>query len=120
MANDMAVGFGASQGNFQLNVYLPVIAYNFLQSVGLLGDAIRSFNNHCAAGIRPNREQMKKNLQTSLMLVTAVSPEIGYENAAKVAQLAYRENLTLRDACIRLGFLSGEKFDRLCLPEAMV
>ncbi|MBQ8141083.1 MAG: class II fumarate hydratase [Clostridia bacterium] len=120
MGNDAAVGIAASQGNFELNVFMPVCAYNFLQSVRLLADAIRSFNDNCASGIIANREKMRSNLYGSLMLVTALNPHIGYENAAKVAKLAYKENITLREACVRLGFMSAEKFDEIFRPEDMV
>ena len=120
MANDAAVGFGASQGNFELNVFMPVIIYNFLQSVRLLTDAMRSFNKNCVRGITPNREKMKDNLDRSLMTVTALNPYIGYENAAKVAKLAFKENITLREACMRLEFMRPEEFDRIMRPENMV
>lgn len=120
MGNDVAVGLAASQGNFELNVFMPVCAYNFLQSVRLLAEAISSFDIHCVSGITANREKMRQNLQNSLMLVTALNPYIGYENAAKVAKLAYAEGLSLRDACIRLGFLSPAGFDEVFHPEDMV
>ena len=120
MANDVAVGMAASQGNFELNVFMPVCIYNFLQSVRLLTDAILSFNSNCAAGIRPNREKMNENLRRSLMLVTCLNPYIGYENAAKTAKKAYAENISLREACLSLGFLSGEEFDKIFHPEQMV
>ncbi len=120
MGNDTAVGLAASQGNFQLNVFMPVCAYNFLQSARLLKDAIRSFGKNCAAGIRANREKMGANLESSLMPVTALNPHIGYENAAKVAKLAYQENISLKEACLRLGFLTEEAFDRIVVPENMV
>lgn len=120
MSNDAAVGIAASQGNFQLNVFMPVIISNFLESARLLTDAIRSFCIHCAEGIRPNRERIEENMQKSLMLVTALNPYIGYEKAAIVAKTAHRENLTLREACIKTGFLSGEEFDRIVVPRNMV
>ena len=120
MGNDVAVGMAASQGNFELNVFLPVCAYNFLQSARLLGEVMESFRSRCIAGIRPNREKMEKNLTDSLMLVTALSPYIGYDNAAKTAKKAYREKLTLKEACVELGFLSAEKFDEVFHPEQMV
>ncbi len=120
MGNDAAVGFAASQGNFELNVFIPVIAYNYLQSVRLLSDAIDSFNEHCASGIVANREKMQANVEDSLMLVTCLNPKIGYENAAKVAHKAFAENLTLREACVELGFLTGEEFDETVKPEDMV
>jgi fumarate hydratase class II len=120
MGNDATIGFAASQGNFELNVFMPVIAYDFLQSVGLLADAIRSFNNNCAVGIVANRKKMAQNLNESLMLVTCLNPHIGYENAAKVAHKAYEEGTSLRDACLELGFLTDEDFDRVFRPEEMV
>ncbi len=120
MGNDATIGFAASQGNFELNVFMPVIAYNFLQSANLLADAILSFNKHCAAGIQANRKKMAQNLNESLMLVTCLNPHIGYENAAKVAHKAYAEGTSLREACLELGFLSAEKFDEVFRPEEMV
>ena len=120
MGNDTAVCFAASQGNFELNVFMPVCIYNFLQSARLLAEAMNSFNDRCACGIRANREKMHHNLHNSLMLVTALNPYIGYENAAKTAKLAYKENISLREACIRLGFLTPEKFDEVFHPEQMV
>ena len=120
MGNDAAVGIAASQGNFELNVFMPVCIYNFLQSARLLAEAMDSFNTRCASGIRANREKMHRNLHDSLMLVTALNPYIGYENAAKTAKLAYKENISLKEACVRLGFLSAEKFDEVFHPEQMV
>ena len=120
MANDVAVGLAASQGNFELNVFMPVCIYNFLQSVRLLGDCIRSFNEHCAAGITANREKCRQNLHNSLMLVTALNPYIGYDNAAKTAKKAYAENISLKEACVALGFLTAEEFDKVFRPEEMV
>ncbi|MDO5140348.1 MAG: class II fumarate hydratase [Eubacteriales bacterium] len=120
MGNDAAVGIAASQGNFELNVFMPVLAYNFLQSARLLAESIISFDIHCASGIRANREKMRHNLHNSLMLVTALNPYIGYENAAKTAKLAYKENISLKEACLRLGFLTEEKFDEVFKPEQMV
>ena len=120
MANDTAVGIAASQGNFELNVFMPVCIYNFLQSVRLLTDALISFNNNCVSGIRPNREKMDENLRRSLMLVTCLNPHIGYENAAKTAKKAYKENISLKEACVSLGFLTEEEFDQVFKPEAMV
>lgn len=119
MANDVAVGMAASQGNFELNVFMPVCIYNFLQSVRLLTDSILSFDKNCVSGILPNREKMHHNLHNSLMLVTALNPYIGYDNAAKTAKLAYKENISLKEACIRLGFLTAEKFDQVFHPEEM-
>ena len=120
IGNDVAVGLAASQGNFELNVYMPVLAYNFLQSVRLLSEAMVSFNDRCAAGIQANRERMADNLNRSLMLVTALNPYIGYDNAAKTAKLAYQENISLKDACVKLGFLTAERFDEVFHPEEMV
>ena len=120
MGNDTAVGMAASQGNFELNVFLPVCAYNFLQSARLLAQSIASFDRRCAAGIQADRERMRQNLYNSLMLVTALNPVIGYENAARTAQKAYRENISLREACVALGFLTGEAFDRVFHPEEMI
>lgn len=119
IANDVAVGMGASQGNFELNVFMPVIAYNFLQSARLLADGIVSFEKHCVTGIRANKEKMAHNLHNSLMLVTALNPYIGYENAAKTAKKAYKENISLKEACVALGFLTEEKFDEVFKPEQM-
>ena len=120
MGNDAAVGIAASQGNFELNVFMPVIAYNFLQSARLLSESIAAFTERCASGIRANREKMKENLHRSLMLVTALNPHIGYENAAATAKLAFKEGISLKEACIRLGFLSPERFDEVFHPEDMI
>ena len=120
MGNDSAIGFAASQGNFELNVFMPVIAYNYLQSARLLADVMVSFNDNCVCGITANRDKCRENLHNSLMLVTALNPYIGYENAAKTAKLAYKENISLKEACLKLGFLSGEKFDEVFRPEEMV
>jgi len=120
MGNDAAIGFAASQGNFELNVFLPVIAYNFLQSVRLLSESIVSFTERCAAGIEADRERMRENLHNSLMLATALNPHIGYENAAQTVKLAHRENISLKEACVRLGYLTAEKFDEVFHPEEMV
>ena len=120
MGNDLAVGMAASQGNFELNVFMPVCIYNFIQSARLLSEAIFSFNDRCAAGIRANREKMKHNLYNSLMLVTALNPYIGYENAAKVAKKAYRDGISLKEACVQLGFLTAEAFDDVFHPEQMI
>ena len=120
MGNDAAVGVAASQGNFELNVFMPVLIYNFLQSARLLSDAMLSFDEHCAGGIEADRKKMKENLDNSLMLVTALNPYIGYENAAKVAKKAYSEGISLREACVALGFLSQEEFDKVFHPEKMV
>ena len=120
MGNDTAVGFAASQGNFQLNVFMPVLAYNFLQSARLLAEAMVSFHDHCVVGIRANREKMHGNLHNSLMLVTALNPYIGYENAAKTAKKAYNENISLKEACVALGYLTAERFDEVFKPEEMI
>ncbi len=119
MGNDVAVGLAASQGNFELNVFMPVCIYNFLQSARLLAEAIRSFNKNCAVGIKANKEKMHHNLHNSLMLVTALNPYIGYENAAKTAKKAYKDNISLKEACVQLGFLTPEKFDEVFHPEKM-
>ena len=119
MGNDAAVAIGASQGNFELNVFMPVIAYNFLQSCRLLAEVMVSFNDNCAVGITANKEKMHHNLHNSLMLVTALNPYIGYENAAKTSHKAYEENISLKEACVQLGFLTPEKFDEVFHPEAM-
>ena len=120
MANDVAVGMSASQGNFELNVFMPVCIFNFLQSVRLLSDSIVSFNNNCAIGIRANKEKMEENLHRSFMLVTCLNPYIGYDNAAKTAKKAFQENISLKEACVSLGFLTEEKFDEIFHPEQMV
>jgi fumarate hydratase class II len=120
MGNDVAVGLAASQGNFELNVFMPVCIYNFLQSVRLLSEAMVSFNNNCAVGIKANCEKMHHNLHNSLMLVTALNPYIGYENAAKTAKKAYKDNISLKEACVALGFLTAERFDEVFHPEQMV
>ena len=120
MGNDGAVGIAASQGNFQLNVFMPVLIYNFLQSARLLAEAMVSFHDHCVVGIRPNKEKMHRNLHESLMLVTALNPHIGYENAAKTAKKAYAENISLKEACVALGFLTEEQFDAVFHPEKMI
>ena len=120
IANDTAVGMAASQGNFELNVFMPVCIYNFLQSVRLLTDSLNSFNDRCVSGIRANREKMDENLHRSLMLVTCLNPYIGYENAAKTAKKAYKENISLKEACGELGFLTADKFDEIFHPEQMV
>ncbi len=120
MGNDVAVGMAASQGNFELNVFMPVCAYNFLQSARLLAESIISFNKNCAVGIKANKDKMHHNLHNSLMLVTALNPYIGYENAAKTAKKAFRDNISLKEACVELGFLTAEKFDEVFHPEQMV
>ena len=120
MGNDTAIGIAASQGNFELNVFMPVLIYNFLQSARLLAEAITSFNKNCAVGITSNKEKMHNNLHNSLMLVTALNTYIGYENAAKTAKKAFLDNITLKEACVDLGFLTAEKFDEVFHPEEMV
>ena len=119
IGNDVAVGMAASQGNFELNVFMPVAAYNFLQSARLLAESIVSFNNNCAVGITADKEKMHHNLHNSLMLVTALNPYIGYENAAKTAKKAFKDNISLKEACVELGFLTAEKFDEVFHPEQM-
>jgi fumarate hydratase class II len=120
MGNDAAIGIAASQGNFELNVFKPVIAYNFLQSVRLLADAAKSFNDHCAVGIEPDRDRIKQLVDQSLMLVTALNRKIGYDNAAKIAKHAHKKRSTLRESAIELGLLTGEEFDAEVKPEQMV
>lgn len=120
IANDTAVSMAASQGNFELNVFMPVCAYNFLQSARLLSEVIDSFRQRCVCGIKANKEKMHSDLHRSLMTVTALSPHLGYENAASIAKLAYSENITLRDATLRLGLMSEEKFDEIFVPEDMI
>ena len=120
MGNDAAIGFAASQGNFELNVFKPVIAYNFLQSVRLLADAARSFNDNCAIGIEPDRARIKELVDKSLMLVTALNRRIGYDNAAKIAKTAHKNGTTLREEAVKLGLLTGEEFDAEVKPEQMV
>ena len=120
MGNDVSVGMAASQGNFELNVFMPVCAYNFLQSARLMADAINSFNKNCVMGIKANKERMHHNLHNSLMLVTALNPYIGYENAAKTVKKAFLDNISLKEACVKLGFLTEEKFDEVFKPEEMV
>lgn len=116
---DATIGFSASQGNFELNVFMPVIIHNFLQSVRNLADAIVSFDIHCASGIKANKEKMHHNLYNSLMLVTALNPYIGYENSAKTAKKAYKENISLKEACVALGFMTASEFDEVFHPEEM-
>ena len=118
--NDHAVAFAGSQGNFQLNVYKPVILHNVLDSIGLLADAARSFRDRCAVGIEPNEKRIRQHLDESLMLVTALNPHIGYEKAAQISLEAYRKDLTLREAALRLGILTAAQFDEWVRPEEMV
>ena len=120
IANDVAVTLGGSQGNFELNVFKPVIIHNFLNSVRLLSDACNLFVEHCVEGIKANEEKIKYYLENSLMLVTALNPHIGYDKSAKVAKKAFAENLSLKEACIALGFLTGEEFDKFVRPEKMI
>ncbi|WAA12587.1 class II fumarate hydratase [Fervidibacillus halotolerans] len=120
MGNDAAIGFAASQGNFELNVFKPVIIYNFLQSARLLTDGMRSFNNNCAIGIEPNRDVIDHYLKDSLMLVTALNPHIGYEKAAEIAKLAHKEGTTLKEAALKLGYLTEDQFDQIVNPKEMV
>jgi fumarate hydratase class II len=119
MGNDAAIGFAGSQGNFELNVFKPVIVFNFLHSVRLLTDACRSFVEHCVEGIQVNRERIDAYVKNCLMLVTALNPRIGYDNAAKIAKTAHKEGTSLREAAIKLNLLSGEEFDQAVLPERM-
>ncbi len=119
MGNDAAIGFAGSQGNFELNVFKPVMIFNYLHSVELLADVCNSFVEHCVQGIEVNREQVDKYVKNSLMLVTALSPKIGYDNAANVAHTAHHEHISLREAAVKLGFLTGEEFDALVRPEEM-
>ena len=120
IGNDTSISIAASQGNFELNVFLPLTAYSFLQSARLLCDSLLSFEKRCVRGIKANREKMNENLHRSLMLVTALSPHIGYENAAAVAKKAYKENITLKEACLKLGYMSEEKFDEIFHPEELI
>lgn len=120
MGNDVTISIGGSNGHYELNVFKPVMAANFLQSARLIGDACRSFNDNCAIGIEPDYEGIKKHLDNSLMLVTALNPYIGYENAAKIAKKAHKENKSLREAALELGLLSNEQFDEWVRPEDMI
>jgi len=120
IGNDVTIGIGGASGNFELNVFKPVIIYNLLQSIRLLADACEMFNEHCAVGIEANEANIKKHLENSLMLVTALNPHVGYDNAAKIAKKAHKENLTLREAAMALDILTGEKFDAIVRPEKMI
>jgi fumarate hydratase class II len=120
MGNDATIGFAASQGNFELNVFKPVLAYNLLQSIRLLADACESFNKNCVTDIEPERERIEQHLRNSLMLVTALNPKIGYDNSAKVARRAHETGGTLREAAIELGLLTGEEFDAAVQPDQMI
>ena len=120
MSNNVAVNMASSQGNFELNVFMPVLIYNFLQSVKLLSEGMDSFREHCVTGIRANRNKMHENLHNSLMLVTAISPYIGYENAAKVAKFAHTENISLKEAVLSLNLMDESEFDKVFKPEEMI
>jgi fumarate hydratase class II len=120
MGNDVAVGFGGSQGHLELNVYKPLIAYAFQQSVRLLGDGMASFEEHCARGIEPDAKRIAELLHGSLMLVTALAPHIGYDKAAAIAKKAHREGTGLREAAVALGYVSGAQYDEWVRPEKMV
>jgi fumarate hydratase, class II len=120
MGNDVAIGLGGASGNFELNVFKPLIIHNFLQSCRLLADGAKSFHDHCAVGIEPNMPRIKENLERSLMLVTALNPHIGYDNAAKIAKKAHKEGKTLKEVAIELGLVTAEQFDQWVRPEKMV
>jgi fumarate hydratase class II len=120
LGNDVALGIGAASGNFELNVYKPLIAYNFMQSLRLLTDAMASFDVHCARGIEPDRERIAELLANSLMLVTALSPHIGYDAAARIARHAHTHGTSLREAALSLGLVSARQFDEWVKPEHMV
>ena len=119
MGNDAAIGFAGSQGNFELNVYKPVMIHNLLHSVRLLSDAMVSFNDNCAIGIEPHPENIKAHLNNSLMLVTALNQHIGYDKASEIAKKAHTEGSTLKESCLSLGYLSEEDFDKIVVPENM-
>jgi fumarate hydratase class II len=120
VGNDAAVAVGGMNGHFELNVFKPVIVFNVLNSVRLLGDACLSFKENCVDGIQANKVQIEKHLNNSLMLVTALNPKVGYDNAAKIAKNAHEKNITLKESAIVLGFMSGEEFDKLVRPEEMI
>ena len=120
MGNDAAVGMAASQGNFELNVYMPLLAYNYLQSVRLLADGVDSFTRRCLEGLQSNREKMAENLHRSLMTVTALTPLVGYENGAKIAKKAHKEDISLKEAAVALGLFTPEDFDAAFHPEQMI
>lgn len=120
MGNDVTINMAGASGNFELNVFMPVIAYNLLQSIALLADACNSFNDNCAVGIQPVREKIDHFLHNSLMLVTALNRHVGYENAAKIAKTAYKENKTLKQVAVELGLMTGDEFDEWVRPEQMV
>ena len=119
MGNDVAINIGGMSGNFELNVFRPVVAHNFLQSVRLLADGIKSFNDHCAVGLEPNRERIDHLVQQSLMLVTALNPHIGYDKAAYIAKKGHKEGTSLREAAIASGHVTAEQFDQWVIPENM-
>lgn len=118
--NNAAVTFACACGNFELNVYNPMLAHNIIESAKLLTDACHSFTDHCVVGIEPNREQIEENLNKSLMLVTALNPHIGYDKAAQVAKKAYKENKTLKEAIVELGFMTADEFDKAVVPANMI
>jgi fumarate hydratase class II len=120
MGNDVAINMGGASGNFELNVFRPMVAHNFLQSVRLLADGMVSFNDHCAVGIEPQRERIAELVQRSLMLVTALNPHIGYDKAAAIAKKAHQEGTSLREAAIATGFVTAQQFDQWVVPERMV
>jgi fumarate hydratase class II len=120
LGNDVAVNIGGASGNFELNVFKPLIIHNFLQSVRLLADGAASFNDHCAKGIEPNPKRIGELLEQSLMLVTALNPHIGYDKAAQIAKKAHKEGSTLKEAALALGYVTAEQFDQWVRPEAMV
>jgi fumarate hydratase, class II len=120
MGNNVAITFAGSQGNFELNVFKPVVIYNLLQSIRLIGDAATSFTDHCVSGIEPNVAHIKALMERSLMLVTALAPKIGYDNAAKVAKTAHKNGTTLKEEAVRMGFVSAQEFDALVRPEDMI
>ncbi len=119
LGNDQAIGIAGSQGNFELNVFKPVMIFNFLHSVQLMADACHGFEEYCVSGIELNRTTIDHYVKNSLMLVTALSPKIGYDKAAKIAHVAHESNTSLREACLKLGYLTGEEFDAIVRPEAM-
>ncbi len=119
MGNDVAISIGGASGNFELNVFKPLLAYNFLQSCRLLADGMNSFREHCAEGIEPNLPRIKENLERSLMLVTALNPHIGYDNAAKIAKTAHKEGKTLKEVAVQLGLVTAADFDKWVKPEEM-
>jgi fumarate hydratase class II len=119
MGNDVAITIGGASGNFELNVFKPLMIHNFLQSCRLLSDGARSFRTHCAVGIEPNMPRIQENLQRSLMLVTALNPHIGYDNAAKIAKTAHKQGKTLKEVAVELGLLTAEQFDQWVRPEKM-